>query len=96
MLSARPVRVTGEVILAASWVIAVPPPTGVAVIVYLVIAEPPLELGVVILTEAVDEVIGLAETVDGAPGKTAATPMVTVVLPLVVAPPETVVLAVIV
>jgi hypothetical protein len=64
--------------------------------VYLVIAAPPLELGAVTVTDALDEFIGVAETVVGAPGATAATAIVTVVLPVAVAPPATVVLALIV
>lgn len=82
--------------LVASCVIAEPPPDGVAVMVYLVIADPPFELGAVIVTAALDELIGVAETVVGAPGNTAATAIVTVVEPVGVAPPETVACAVIV
>jgi hypothetical protein len=64
--------------------------------VYLVMAAPPLELGAVILTDALDELMGVARRVVGAPGATAATAIVTVVLPVAVAPPATVALALIV
>ena len=64
--------------------------------VYLVIADPPLELGAVTLTDALEELMGVAEIVVGAPGKIAATPIVTVVVPVEVAPPDIVALAVIV
>jgi hypothetical protein len=59
-------------------------------------ADPPLELGAVILTDALDELIGVAETVVGAPGASAATTIVTFVVPVDVAPPDIVALAVIV
>jgi hypothetical protein len=49
-------------------VIAVPPPTGVAVTVYEVIADPPLLAGAVNAIDVLPEVVEVGVTPVGAPG----------------------------
>ena len=94
----KPVIATGAEIAAAE-VVAVPTEpdeTGETVTVYESIAAPPVVVAAATETLAVVVEVALAETAAGAPGTLARTFIVTIAVPVDVAPPETVVDAVIV
>jgi hypothetical protein len=94
----RPVTDTGEPIADASGdaVPIDPDETGETVTVYESIAAPPVNVAAPIVTLAVVADVALPETEAGAPGTSGTTPNVNVVVPVEVAPPATVVVAVIV
>jgi len=99
--AARPVIDCGEVKLDAgliSMTTGLPPFTGVAVIVYLVRATPPVLVGGVMVNKALLLVPAgtAAETAPGEVGIVGATPRFTTAVPVAVAPPEMVDVTVIV
>jgi hypothetical protein len=94
----RPVTDTGELIADESGdaVPIDPDETGETVTVYESISAPPVNVAAPIVTLAVVAEVALPETEAGAPGTSGTTPNVNVVVPVEVAPPATVVVAVIV
>jgi hypothetical protein len=94
----RPETATGEPIAVESGdaVPIDPDETGETVTVYESIVAPPVKVAAPIVTLAVVADVALPETDAGAPGACGDTPSVNVVVPVEVAPPATVVVAVIV